>query len=65
MLRLNPLQITPAISSLFDGTWFTMPRAFNVLEGSTCGQILTDDLNHPTWAAIRENAFADYILNGE
>jgi RimJ/RimL family protein N-acetyltransferase len=42
-----------------------MPRAFNVLEGITHGQILVDDPNRPTWAAVRENAFGTLYLGGQ
>jgi len=44
MISLTPQQITPAITALFDITRPTMPRAFNVLEGITGGQIVVDDL---------------------
>ena len=41
-----------------------MPRAFNVLEGLTRGQIIVDDLVRPTWAAVRETAFGTLYPGG-
>ena len=65
LLSISPGQITTTFTALFDITRPTMPRAFNVLEGITQGHILTDDLNHPTWAAVRENAFGTLYLGGQ
>ena len=42
----------------------TVPRAFNVLEGITRGQIIADDLARPTWATVRETAFGTLYLGG-
>jgi len=64
MISIHPHQITPPITALFDIHQPTMPRAFNVLEGITRGQILTDDPQPPTWAAVRENAFGTLYLGG-
>lgn len=64
MLSISPSQITPAITDLFDITRPTMPRAFNVLEGISRGQILLEDLERPTWAAVRESAFCTLYLGG-
>ena len=64
MVSITPGQITPTITDLFDITNPTMPRAFNVLESITRGQILVNDLEHPTWAAVRENAFGTLYLGG-
>ena len=65
MISLTPQQITPAITALFDITRPTMPRAFNVLEGITGGQIVVDDPDGPAWAAIREIAFCTLYLGGQ
>ena len=65
MISITPDQITPPMMALFDITRPTMPRAFNVLEGVTRGLILVDDLDAPTWAAVRENAFSTLYLGGQ
>jgi RimJ/RimL family protein N-acetyltransferase len=57
MISITHPQVIPTIMALFDITHPTMPRAFNVLEGVTRGQILVDDPDQPTWAAVRETAF--------
>jgi hypothetical protein len=44
MIWLTPHQITPPITALFDITQPTLPRAFNVLEDITGGQVVVDDL---------------------
>jgi RimJ/RimL family protein N-acetyltransferase len=64
MISIATSQITPPIIALFDIALPTMPRAFNVLEGVTRGLILVDDLDAPTWAAVRENAFSTLYLGG-
>jgi hypothetical protein len=40
MIPITANQVTQNIMSLFDLTKPTMPRAFSVLEGVTCGEIL-------------------------
>ena len=64
MILIDPSQVTTEILSLFDLTKPTMPRAFNVLEGVIHGQILVDDLQHPTWAAVRETTFGTLYTGG-
>lgn len=64
MLQITPQQLTPTIVSLFDITKPTMPRAFNVLEGTASGQIFTDTLQNPTWAAVRDGAFGTLYFGG-
>jgi RimJ/RimL family protein N-acetyltransferase len=64
MICINHPQVTPAITDLFDITHPTMPRAFNVLEGLTRGQIMVHDADQPTWAAVREDAFGTLYLGG-
>jgi hypothetical protein len=49
MIWLTPHQITPPITALFDITQPTLPRAFDVLEDITGGQIVVDDLKS-AWA---------------
>jgi len=58
-------QVTPEISGLFDITKPTMPRALNVIEGITRGQILVDDQVHPTWAVVREATYGTLYFGGE
>lgn len=65
MISIAHHQITPAITDLFDITRPTMPRAFHVLEGITRGQIIVDDPDQPTWAAVRETAFGTLYLGGQ
>jgi len=65
MISITPDQITPPMMALFDPTHPTMPRAFNVLEGVTRGQILVDHADRPSWAAARENAFGTLYLGGQ
>lgn len=58
-------QVTPIISSLFDLTKPTMPRAFNVLEGLNHGQILVDDLTRPTRAVVRDATYGTLYFGGQ
>jgi len=64
MIDLSPNHVPPAILTLFDVSKPTMPRAFNVLDGITNGQIVTDDPVHPTWAAVHEATFGTLYLGG-
>jgi RimJ/RimL family protein N-acetyltransferase len=65
MFTIAAHEITPAIAALFDPDLPTMPRALNVLEGSTRGQIVADDRAHPTWAAVREASYGTVYLGGQ
>ncbi len=58
-------EVTPAILALFDLRRPTMPRAFNVLEGVTRGQILVDDSPHARWAVVREATYGTLYIGGE
>jgi RimJ/RimL family protein N-acetyltransferase len=42
-----------------------MLRAFNVLEGTTRGQILVDDRARPKWAIARDRIYGTLYLGGE
>ena len=44
-------EVSPALAALFDLSGPTVPRAMNVLEGSTRGMILADDPASPRWAS--------------
>jgi RimJ/RimL family protein N-acetyltransferase len=50
---------------LFDCTKPTMPRAFNVLEGTVRGQILVDHITQPTWALVRNPIYGTLYLGGQ
>jgi len=65
MIAIAAHQATPDILALFDLAKPTMPRAFNVLEGTTCGQILVDNLARPSWAAVREGSYGTMYLGGQ
>lgn len=65
MLTITTVEVTPAISALFDITKPTMPRAFNVLEGTTHGQILVDNVAQPTWAIVRDPIYGTLYLGGQ
>lgn len=57
-------EVTPALTALFDPSGPTVPRAMNVLEGTTRGMILADDPTSPGWAAVYESAFGTLYLGG-
>ena len=65
MRTISPHQLTPAIAALFDSAKPTMLRAFNVLEGTTQGQIVADDRAQPSWAIVRDPAYGTLYLGGE
>ncbi len=65
MITLTAHEVTPAMAALFDLSQPTMPRAFNVLEGTTRGQIVVDDLAQPTWAVVHESTYGTLYLGGE
>jgi RimJ/RimL family protein N-acetyltransferase len=64
MIEITPENVTPDIWALFDGTQPTMPRAFNVLDGTMRGHILVDDPAHPTCAVVREREFGTLYFGG-
>jgi GNAT superfamily N-acetyltransferase len=64
-ITIAPQQVTPELLALFDISRPTMPRAFNVLEGVTRGEILVDDPSRPSWAAVREAMFGTLYLGGQ
>lgn len=65
MQTLTPLAVTPAVLALFDMTQPTMPRAFNVLEGVTAGQIVVDDAHQPQWAVVPEATYNTLYFGGQ
>ena len=65
MIQISAQQVTPEILTLFDIKKPTMPRALNVLEGITRGQILVDNQTHPTWAVVRETTYGTLYFGGE
>lgn len=62
---ITPQQVTPEILALFDISRPTMPRAFSVMEGITRGEVLVDDPERPTWAAVRDAMFGTLYLGGQ
>ena len=64
MIEISPEDVTAEIRGVFDISQPTMPRAFNVLEGVTRGQILVDDPAHPTRAVVHEEAFGTLYFGG-
>jgi RimJ/RimL family protein N-acetyltransferase len=64
MISITAKQVKPLISSMFDLTKPTMPRAFNVLEGVNRGQILVDDLARPNQAVVRETTYGTLYFGG-
>jgi RimJ/RimL family protein N-acetyltransferase len=65
MRTITSAELTPAIVALFDLARPTMPRAFNVLEGTAHGHILVDDRLAPTWALVRDAIYGTLYLAGE
>lgn len=65
MRTIAPHQLTPEILALFDASKPTMLRAFNVLEGTTHGQILLDERVQPSWAIVRNTIYGTLYLGGE
>jgi len=64
MLEISASKVSDHILNLFDITKPTMPRAFNVLEGVTRGQILVDDIERPTWSIVREAVYGSLYFGG-
>jgi RimJ/RimL family protein N-acetyltransferase len=65
MISIPADHVTSDILALFDLTKPTMPRAFNVLEGIHQGQLLVDDLAHPTKAVVRESIYGTLYFGGQ
>ena len=64
MLTIQPNEVTPDFMALFDMDKPTMPRAFNVLEGLSRGQILVDDTACPRRAVVRDAVYGTLYLGG-
>ncbi len=64
LITISSHQVTQNILSLFDFTKPTMPRAFNVLEGVTRGDILVDNLLNPTAAVVHEAVYGTLYFGG-
>lgn len=65
MFTILHQEVTPEILGFFDLSKPTMPRAFNVLEGMTRGQIVVDDVTHPKWAVVREAVYGTLYFGGQ
>jgi hypothetical protein len=64
IMRIQAHQVSPTFRALFDVGQPLAIRCFAVLDGSTPGQIWTDDLAQPTWGAVQEVAFDTLFLGG-
>src|SRR5687768_10418341 len=64
MLEITPSQLTPQIRALFDLADPASLRLSAVIEGITPGQVLVDDLSHPTWGILREALYGTLYLGG-
>jgi GNAT superfamily N-acetyltransferase len=65
MISIDAGQVSPEIIGLFDLVKPTMPRALLVLEGLNRGQILVDDLAHPTSAVVRDGMYGTLYFGGQ
>lgn len=63
-LHVRPSDVTPALAALFDPAAPTIVRLYGVLDGRLAGQIMTDDLLHPTWGVVRERGDGLIYLGG-
>jgi RimJ/RimL family protein N-acetyltransferase len=54
MIQINPNQLPPGFSAMFDRSAPTGIRAFAVLAGGNAGKIFTDDPLHPHWGLVWE-----------
>lgn len=64
MLHIDPSQVTPAITLLFDPTDMQAVRCAAVLDGRLLGHIYTDSPDKPSWAAVYEHADGTLFLGG-
>jgi GNAT superfamily N-acetyltransferase len=64
IMAIPAQQVSPLLRALFDVNQPLAIRCFAVLDGSICGQIWTDDLAQPRWAAVQEVAFGTLFLGG-
>ena len=64
LIDITHEQVTSEILALFDATKPTMPRAFNVLEGVSRGQILVDDPTRPASAVVRDGMYGTLYFGG-
>jgi hypothetical protein len=64
MQNIQVTQVTPAVTALFDARMPSVMRAWLVLAGGIVGDILTDDVQAPTWAVVRERAFSSTFFAG-
>jgi RimJ/RimL family protein N-acetyltransferase len=65
MFTITHQEVTPEILYLFDLSKPTMPRAYNILEGITQGQIVVDNLTRPHWAVVREAVYGTLYFGGQ
>lgn len=65
MRTITAQAVTPEILALFDVTRPTMPRALNVLEGVTAGQIVVEDAPQPQWAVVHETTYSTLYCGGQ
>ena len=65
MSPITHQEVTPDILTLFNPNNPTMPRAFNVLEGTARGHIVVDNLTQPTWVVVRDATYGTLYFGGE
>ena len=64
MIQVEPGEVTPQLSSLFNRDMPSRFRCFSVLAGDDLGQILTDDRDHPRWGVVWETGEGTLYLGG-
>lgn len=64
IMRIPVDQVSSQLRALFDMSQPMAIRCFAVLDGWIRGQVWTDDLDRPTWGAVRESAFDTIFLGG-
>lgn len=64
MIAISAADVTPAVQALFEEPQPTLPRAWNVLDGTVRGAIMVDDLAAPTWAVVRDAIFGTLYFGG-
>jgi hypothetical protein len=64
MLFIQVAEITPALTALLDTKTPTMPRAWNVLEGTARGRIIADDAVNPSWVVVQDAVFGTLYCGG-
>jgi RimJ/RimL family protein N-acetyltransferase len=64
MVRINPIQVTPQLESLFDADMPAGLRCFAVLDGDVKGRIFTDNPADPQWGIVQEPGDGTVYVGG-